>query len=166
MILLFNGDALGDGPISTPVVTIVVRGVIAMSVFLEIARFAVVGYSDGMKTMCPTVTPHVTKFGKLFVLSSACPTAASSVGVVIFVCGFDMLGEEGNSVVKQLELGRHCVDLGILRTYVSWMFASASLLVMDVLASFAMYSLISSPMSAMLFALSYSLRLAVPPLLF
>ena len=58
-------------PICTSVVTIVVHGFIVMTLLLEVARFAIVGYSDGEKSMRPAIASHMTKLGYLFVLSSS-----------------------------------------------------------------------------------------------
>ena len=63
MILLVDGHAHGDRPIRVAFVTIAVRGVVAMTVFLEVAYFAIVGDSNGMKTVRPAVGSHVAGLG-------------------------------------------------------------------------------------------------------
>ena len=99
MILLVDGHTRGGQPIRFTIVATDVRGVVVMSVFLEFTCFAIVGYSNGMKSMRPAVASHVAGLGHLLTLaSSRTAAAAPAIGVTILIGGLCILGEEGDCV--------------------------------------------------------------------
>ena len=99
MVLLFDGDACGGWPIRVAIVVVAVCGIVAMPVFLVFACFAVVGDSNRVKFVCPTVSSHVAGLGHLLTLAASCATAAPlAIWVSILIGGLCVLGEEGYSV--------------------------------------------------------------------
>ncbi len=99
MILLVDGHTHGDRPICVAFVAIAVRGIVAMTVILELACFTIVGDSNGMKTVCPTVGSHCAGLGHLLTLATLHAVAAPpAIGVPILISGLHIPGEEGYSV--------------------------------------------------------------------
>ncbi len=98
-MLLVDGHASGGRPIRVTIMVTAVRGIVAMTIFLKFTCYAIVGYSNRMKSMHPAVASHVAGLDHLLTLAfSRAAAAAPAIGVAILVGRLRILGKEGDCV--------------------------------------------------------------------